>query len=992
MLGDRWLIGLDALSTDPDPDHWPLYSSVGVRDQTAELASIALDTGVLGTPPRAAVATGFEGDQDVSPLRLSSSTIAARNTAHPREPSLPASYTRSSSYLTHLIRKDQLQTPPPSVATSDVEEETLSGPATERDPLLPKYQDELHRRANVDEIPHDDLESQGQRHAMFQRGGGAIKEALRWPRDRAMRAIKGLRARDILRKAVVEPAKYLPSVLLGLLLNVLDGLSYGMILFPLGESIFSDLGPDGLSMFYVSCIVSQLVYSLGGSAFKGGIGSEMIEVVPFFHKMAFTIMAEVGTDNPKSVLATTILSYSISSVLTGCVFFALGYLKLGSLIGFFPRHILVGCIGGVGWFLLATAIEVCARLDGGISYDLDTLAIIFAPSRLVLWIVPLVLAIILIFCQRVIKSTLFMPLYFLSIPILFHIIVAAIPNISIEDLREKGWVFDAPASGAPWWHFYTLYDFHAVDWTALLKTVPAMFALTFFGILHVPINVPALGVSAGIDTVNVDRELIAHGVSNALSGFCGSIQNYLVYSNSILFMRAGGDSRVAGVMLAIGTFAIMVAGPAVVGYIPVMVVGALIFLLGIELMREALVDTWGKLSKLEYLTICAIVVTMGAWDFVIGILVGVLLACVSLVLQTSRKSPIRATHSGVVARSTVRRHPTQQRFLREVGSQIEIVKLAGYMFFGTITSVESYVHSLLDDHRTTRFVIIDLFHVSGIDFSSAEGFTRMRRLMAARGVEMVLSGVTRGGEIGGALRAVGVWGDDNSSGLVFESLNEALEYAENEFLKALYTPKQPAKTATLDVPRPPPASINDISQPPSSPRRTLVQNAAQTTLRSDEVMQSTKWASFRQPLPLILQTFQGMTDKNEDFWFAVVPYFERRVYEEGSVVFRRGDKSTEFFLIEEGIFRADYDLDQGRYSESIVAGTTCGELPFFSNTPRTATLFAEKFTVAWVMDEKAWKRLQSENVEAAMELLKIALKLTTERMHAITSYVLTSAG
>jgi SulP family sulfate permease len=130
-----------------------------------------------------------------------------------------------------------------------------------------------------------------------------------------------------------------------------------------------------------------------------------------------------------------------------------------------------------------------------------------------------------------------------------------------------------------------------------------MFALTFFGILHVPINVPALGVSAGIDNVDVDRELIAHGISNALSGLCGSIQNYLVYSNSILFMRAGGDSRIAGIMLAAGTFAIMVAGPAVVGYIPVMVVGALIFLLGIELMREALVDTWGKLSKLEYLTV-----------------------------------------------------------------------------------------------------------------------------------------------------------------------------------------------------------------------------------------------------------------------------------------------------------------------------------------------------------------------------------------------------
>lgn len=39
-------------------------------------------------------------------------------------------------------------------------------------------------------------------------------------------------------------------------------------------------GPDGISMFYVSCIVSQLTYSLGGSKFKGGVGSEMIEVVP----------------------------------------------------------------------------------------------------------------------------------------------------------------------------------------------------------------------------------------------------------------------------------------------------------------------------------------------------------------------------------------------------------------------------------------------------------------------------------------------------------------------------------------------------------------------------------------------------------------------------------------------------------------------------------------------------------------------------------------
>lgn len=76
-----------------------------------------------------------------------------------------------------------------------------------------------------------------------------------------------------------------------------------------------------------------------------------------------------------------------------------------------------------------------------------------------------------------------------------------------------------------------------------------------------------------------------------------------MYTNSLLFIASGGTSRLAGLMLAAATAGILVVGPVIIGYIPVMVVGALIFLLGIELLEEALVDTWGKLSRLEYLTV-----------------------------------------------------------------------------------------------------------------------------------------------------------------------------------------------------------------------------------------------------------------------------------------------------------------------------------------------------------------------------------------------------
>lgn len=51
-----------------------------------------------------------------------------------------------------------------------------------------------------------------------------------------------------------------------------------MILFP-ATGVFAGLGAMGVSMFFVTAVISQLVYTLGGSGFAGANGSMMIEVV-----------------------------------------------------------------------------------------------------------------------------------------------------------------------------------------------------------------------------------------------------------------------------------------------------------------------------------------------------------------------------------------------------------------------------------------------------------------------------------------------------------------------------------------------------------------------------------------------------------------------------------------------------------------------------------------------------------------------------------------
>lgn len=117
---------------------------------------------------------------------------------------------------------------------------------------------------------------------------------------------------------------------------------------------------------------------------------------------------------------------------------------------------------------------------------------LFEADTIVLWLPPLVLAILLIVIRHFFDRPWLVPVYYISITAIFYIVTTAVPSISMDDLRSSGWVFEAPASGVPFYNFYQYYNFRLVDWKAIWSTIPSQLALTFFGILHVPINIPNL--------------------------------------------------------------------------------------------------------------------------------------------------------------------------------------------------------------------------------------------------------------------------------------------------------------------------------------------------------------------------------------------------------------------------------------------------------------------------------------------------------------------
>lgn len=562
-------------------------------------------------------------------------------------------------------------------------------------------------------------------------------------------------------------------------------------------------------------------------------------------------------------------------------------------------------------------------------------------------------------------------------------------------------------------------------------------------------------------------------------------------------MENGGDNRPAGVLLAAATGAVWMAGPAMIGFIPVCLVGALIFLLGIELLEEALWDTFGKCHKLEYITIIAIVLIMGVYDFVVGIFAGIVLACLSYVVLSSRTPAVRATYSGDMAESTVRRPRADRRYLSRVRSQIRVIKLTGFLFFGTIVSVEAYMRSLIEEDKfqedLTSFIIVDFAHVTDVDFSSSEGFLRINRILARKHVKMIISGISFSSKVGLALQNVGLFDVEKSDEdcpppRVYEDLNMALEACENELLESFYI-HQRGGQGSKRIPTPPKAiaessspvsaeggedtslHVNPLDPQWQSPRRGARYLAAETTMREQNGAHPTlpalsmpsssssspsqtplqlpsaaapaivgKWKNISQPLKIILQTFEGVSSQGIDFWHLAAPSFERVELKKGTVLYHRGEMPDGFYVLESGRFRAEYEVgatnaannnnkskEQGHghrssndtfgttssststspkrhmrkskhtvnprdaphasFYETILPGTTCGELPFFSETPRTGTVIVEEDSVAWKLSTEKFLELERREPAVGRELVRVGLRLTKERLDGVVGFV-----
>ena len=354
----------------------------------------------------------------------------------------------------------------------------------------------------------------------------------------------------------------------------------------------------GIRMFLYSTIVAQLVFTWK-SHFSSPIGLEMVENVPFYHEFAAICISHCGYGI--EALVNLFFMFGISSVLVGIVFYGLGKYELGRVVYFFPTHVLVGCIGGIGFYLCKTGLEVTMDAAFSMQHILDDwnlLRVTFFFEMLLR-----ILERVTLDANGKPRYSLLSPIYFCMITPMFYLGLLVL-QVPLKDARDAGYFFptianassnnsiDTSGTDTTFWQIiledkgmfdlWMILDVRMISLHAMAEALPTMVALTLFSLIHVPINIPSLGISTNQE-VEMNNELVAHGYSNFIAGIFGcGLQNYLAYTQSVVYDRSGGRGKRSGVAVAIVTAVLFVIGPTiVVPYIPRAMAGALLLHVGL---------------------------------------------------------------------------------------------------------------------------------------------------------------------------------------------------------------------------------------------------------------------------------------------------------------------------------------------------------------------------------------------------------------------------
>lgn len=311
-------------------------------------------------------------------------------------------------------------------------------------------------------------------------------------------------------------------------------------------------------------------------------------------------------------------------MIAGLIQVVFGMLKLGRFARLVPHPVMIGFVNGLAIVILTSQFPSFRDLTTGEWLTGQALAVMLALVCLTMLIIQ------------------FLPKFTKAVPssLAAILVVGAISYFFIEGTATVSDVL-AQAPGNPEGKLSGSFPLPAVptgiawatEWQFIFKTA---FIVAMVGIIE------SLMTLQLIDEITEtrgqgNRECIAQGGANFLSGLFGGMGGCAMIGQSLINIKSGGRGRTSGIVASVAMAIFIMVGGPVVEKIPIAALVGLMFMVVIGTFEWSSLKTFGKVPISEIIVIVAVtLITVVMHDLATAVFVGVILSALIFAWESSR--------------------------------------------------------------------------------------------------------------------------------------------------------------------------------------------------------------------------------------------------------------------------------------------------------------------------------------------------------------------
>jgi sulfate permease, SulP family len=470
----------------------------------------------------------------------------------------------------------------------------------------------------------------------------------------------------------------------------------------------------------------------------------------------------------------------------------------------------------------------------------------------------------------------------------------------------------------------------------VIALTPQFLAVAIVGLVSLVTKVASIEVIRQTSG-NLDREFRAHGAANLVAVPLGGIACALQTGPSMLLEQAGGATRMSGVAAALVLGMVALSHFDLVALIPLPIIAGLVFYLGYTFFVDAFSRPYVQRAWQDLLLAILIMLVCIVDGFVVGVLVGVIGACVRFALTYARLGVIRRHATRVLFASNVDRSAEASAYLRESGEAIQLYWLTGYIFFGSSEGLFDRIRGDIElrPAHLVAHVVLDFAMVSGADASAIMSLIKLRNFCDQQGITVVYCSLSRGHRA--ALEQSGFFGV-HSAHRAFADFDVALAWCEDQLIA----------------------------------KQQLECEANATGFEA--------W----------LQQQLGASVQVAD----VMPYLEQKRIAGPETLYREGEPADTVDLVAAGNLTVDISKRGGGLLRvrRITTHTMLGEMGFVRRSVRAATVSSDGPAVIFTLTRAAFVRMRHERPDLADAFSDFVMRTLADRIEAANRAAAALAG